>query len=96
MTDDRRSLVRKLDHADTFPLIALQAARGLRAELDALESKAILRARAMGASLEDIAEAMGITRQGVSYRLKALGNVHGGDVVDLSTVEDRSGGQGGE
>lgn len=94
MTDDRRSLVRKLDHADTFPLIALQAARRLRAELDDLESRAIMRARAMGASLEDIAEAMGITRQGVSYRLKALGNGESDEVMDLSTVEDRSAREG--
>lgn len=72
MTDARRALLRKLEHADAFPLVALQALRELRADLDAVEAEAMLRARELGASLEDIAEALEITRQGVSYRLKVL------------------------
>jgi DNA-binding transcriptional ArsR family regulator len=72
MTDGRRALLRKLEHADAFPLVALQALRELRADLDALEAEAMVRARELGASLEDIAEALEITRQGVSYRLKVL------------------------
>ena len=77
MTDARRALVRKLENVDAFPLIALQALRELRADLDGVEAEAILRARDLGASLEDIAEAMEITRQGVAYKLKALaGNGH--------------------
>jgi hypothetical protein len=72
MTDARRALLRKLEHADAFPLIALQALRELRTDLDAVEGEAILRARELGASLEDIADALEITRQGVSYRLKVL------------------------
>lgn len=72
MTDGRRALLRKLEHADAFPLVALQALRELRADLDAVEAEAMLRARELGASLEDIAEALEITRQGVSYRLKVL------------------------
>ena len=91
MTDTRRSLVRKLENIEAFPLIGLQAIRELRADLDSAESEAILRARELGASLEDIADAMGITRQGVSYRLKQLtgnGNGHDeDDVVDLSAEE---------
>jgi hypothetical protein len=72
MTDARRALLRKLEHADAFPLVALQALRELRADLDAVEAEAMARARELGASLEDIAEALEITRQGVSYRLKVL------------------------
>ena len=85
-----RSMLRKLENAEAFPLIALQAAREVQAELDELEAQSILRARELGASLEDIADAMGITRQGVAYRLKQLnGNGHDDedDVVDLSAEE---------
>jgi hypothetical protein len=85
VTDARRALLRKLENADAFPLIALQAVRELRGDLDALEAQALLRARELGASLEDIAEALEITRQGVSYRLKALADT--GQDEDV-TVED--------
>jgi DNA-binding MarR family transcriptional regulator len=82
-----RSLIRKLENVEAFPLVGLQAIRELREELDAIETQAILRARELGASLEDIAEAMGITRQGVSYRLKHLEGKGADEVVDL-TAED--------
>jgi DNA-directed RNA polymerase specialized sigma24 family protein len=85
-----RSTLRKLENAEAFPLIALQAAREVRTELDELEAEAILRARELGASLEDIADAMGITRQGVAYRLKHMngsGHDEVEDVVDLSAEE---------
>jgi len=78
MTDARRTLLRKLENVDAFPLIALQAVHELRADLDSVEAEAILRARVLGASLEDIADALEITRQGVAYKLKVLaGNGHG-------------------
>jgi hypothetical protein len=78
MTDARRALLRKLENVDAFPLIALQAVHELRADLDSVEAEAILRARVLGASLEDIADALEITRQGVAYKLKVLaGNGHG-------------------
>jgi hypothetical protein len=69
---DRRALLRKLENVHAFPLIALQALPELRADLDEVEAEALLRARELGASLEDIAEALAITRQGVAYKLKAL------------------------
>jgi hypothetical protein len=94
MTDARRALLRKLANVDAFPLIALQAVHELRADLDAVEAEAILRARDLGASLEDIAEALQITRQGVSYKLKALvGNGHDADegtedeIVDVTASD---------
>jgi hypothetical protein len=72
MSDRRRSLIRKLEHIESFPLIGLQAVRELRDDLAEVEAEAILRAREMGASLEDIAESMGLTRQGVAYRVRVL------------------------
>jgi DNA-binding transcriptional MerR regulator len=85
MSDTRRALFRKLENVEAFPMIALQALREFRADLDAVEAKAILRARELGASLEDIAEAMEITRQGVAYKLKTLtedGHAKGADAAD--------------
>jgi hypothetical protein len=90
MTDARRAMVRKLENVEAFPLIALQAIHELRAELDSVEAEALLRARDLGASLEDIADALEITRQGVAYKLKALvGNNHdeteeaGDEIIDV-------------
>jgi hypothetical protein len=90
----KRHLVRKLDNVETFPLIALQALHELRPELDHVEARAITRARELGASLEDIAEAMGITRQGVAYRLKTIGERGGADepIVEVPDVEGESAG----
>jgi hypothetical protein len=85
MTDARRALLRKLENVDAFPLIALQAIREFRADLDSVEAEALLRARDLGASLEDIAEALEITRQGVSYKLKTLAETHHDADV---TIED--------
>jgi hypothetical protein len=83
---DRRALLRKLENADAFPLIALQAVHDFRADLDSVEAQALLRARDLGASLEDIADALEITRQGVAYKLKALaGNGH--DDTDEEIVD---------
>lgn len=98
MTDARRALLRKLENVEAFPLIALQALRELRADLDGVEATAILRARDLGASLEDIADAMEITRQGVAYKLKALtGNGHadetdddGDEIVDVREPDSES------
>ncbi len=90
-------LVRKLEHVEAFPLISLQASRELRHELDEVEGQAIRRARELGASLEEIADAMQITRQGVSYKLKTLGG-DGGDVVvevrEPAEASERSGDSG--
>lgn len=67
-----RRLIRKIDARDTFPLVALGALLELRAYLDEVEAEAILQARELGASGEDIAEALGITRQGAYYKMKQL------------------------
>ena len=88
-----RSALRKVENAETFPLAALQALKDLRSQLDHAENDAILRARELGASLEDIAEAMGITRQGVAYRIKAIHareTVEPEQVVDLTDAEEQN------
>jgi hypothetical protein len=93
MTDARRALLRKLENVDAFPLFALQAIRELRVDLDSVEAQALLRARDLGASLEDIAEALEITRQGVAYKLKALaGTGHDDDdeIVDITASDDET------
>jgi len=90
MTDTRRALIRKLENVEAFPLIALQALPELRADLDAVEAEALLRARELGASLEDIAEALAITRQGVAYKLKVLagnGDNHEDEADEAEVVE---------
>ena len=55
-----------------FPLVALEALRDLNGYLYQLERRAIRRASEMGASAEDIAESLGVTRQGAYYKLRAL------------------------
>ena len=82
----KRSAIRRVENADAFPLVALQALRELRDDLERRENAAILRARELGASLEEIAESMGITRQGVAYRIKAMNGraEHDEDVLDLT------------
>ena len=85
MTDTRRALIRKIENVEAFPMIALQALRELRADLDSVEAAAIIRARELGASLEDIADVMGITRQGVAYKLKTIA---GNGQDDDAGVED--------
>lgn len=71
MSDLDRSLIRKIEN-ENFPLIVVQAIQELRGQLDRAEADAILKAREMGASAEDIADVLGITRQGAYYRLKTL------------------------
>jgi hypothetical protein len=67
-----RHLIKKVDNRQPFPLLALEAITQIRVHLDDAEHEAILRARELGASAEDIADALGITRQGAYYKLKAL------------------------
>jgi CRP-like cAMP-binding protein len=77
-----RRLIRRIEGRSTFPLIALSALPELRHHLDAMEAEAILRARELGASAEDIAEALGITRQGAYYKMKQLERAGPADSVN--------------
>lgn len=73
MEEDRfpRQLIRKIENPN-FPLVALQSVRDLRRYLDRVEVDAIRKARELGAGAEDIADALGITRQGAYYKLKQI------------------------
>jgi DNA invertase Pin-like site-specific DNA recombinase len=66
-----RPLIRRLE-ATGLPLEALDASRQVRAYLDRVEATAMRRARDLGASPADIARALGITRQAVYNKLRAL------------------------
>jgi hypothetical protein len=73
-----RQTIRKIENMN-FPLIALEAMRELGEYLDEAEAEALVRARDLGASAEDIGTALGITRQGAYYKLKALDKADGAD-----------------
>jgi hypothetical protein len=81
-----RRLIRRIEGRDTFPLIALEALPKLRAHLDDVEAEAILQARELGASAEDIAQALGITRQGAYYKMKALERAESADNNDADDI----------
>ena len=66
-----RPLIRKLESTE-LPLQALYAIRQLREYVDNLEATCILKARELGVSPADVAEALGVTRQAVYYKLRAL------------------------
>jgi DNA invertase Pin-like site-specific DNA recombinase len=66
-----RRLIRHLETPE-LPLQTLQAIYRLRRYLDELEAACILKARELGASTPDVADALGITRQAVYNRLHNL------------------------
>jgi transcriptional regulator with PAS, ATPase and Fis domain len=68
-----RRLIKNLENLD-LPLLALTAVRELRSYLDEVEADALRSAKDLGASADDIAQALGITRQGTYYKLRNLGN----------------------
>ena len=65
-----RNLIRKAENY-TLPLDSLRAIVQIRRCLEELESTAVKEAREKGATVEDIAEAMGVTRPAVYYRLRS-------------------------
>lgn len=88
-----RDLIRRAEN-ENFPLIGLGAMRKLRKALDELESAAIMRARAMGASSTDIGEALGMTRQAAYHRIqqiRARREERGSDVVVVPDAEPTAG-----
>jgi AcrR family transcriptional regulator len=65
-----RSITRKLEQHQEFPLSALEAVTEARRRLDEIECDALECARERGATLADIAEALGVSRQAVHYKLQ--------------------------
>jgi hypothetical protein len=88
-----RQTIRKIENMN-FPLIALEAMRELCEYLDEAEAEALIKARDLGASAEDIATALGITRQGAYYKLKALEkNGYGGATAPGAAADGTEAGE---
>jgi predicted transcriptional regulator len=67
------SLIRRAENTE-LSLVSLEAIVEIRAHLDELESEAIKSARDKGATVEDIADAMGLTPQAIYHRLRNGGH----------------------
>jgi predicted transcriptional regulator len=67
-----RSVIRRAENTE-LSLVSLEAIAEIRRHLDMLEVEAIRSAREKGATVDDIAEAMGLTPQAIYHRLR-----HGG------------------
>jgi len=70
-----RTLIRKLERYREFPLESLEAVAQVRKVLGEIEFRAIVEARERGATWDDIAEALSISRQSVLYRLRTLSSL---------------------
>jgi len=70
-----RRLIAQLEDLE-HPLACLEAVRAVRQYLALVEEDAIRLARGTGASVQEIGRALGMTRQGVSYRLKGIRERH--------------------
>jgi hypothetical protein len=81
-----RNAIRWLENTNS-PLLTLVAVRSVRDHLDLVEAWAIRRAHEQGASLADIAAALGMSRQGVHYRLHHAPEEKSPDLLDLSETE---------
>jgi DNA invertase Pin-like site-specific DNA recombinase len=66
-----RTLIRPLESRD-LPLQTLGAIRELRAYLAELEGATLLKARELGASPADIARELGVSRQAIYNKLRAI------------------------
>ncbi|MEP6972777.1 MAG: hypothetical protein ABI869_01390, partial [Actinomycetota bacterium] len=64
-----RALIRRAENME-LSLGALEAIARLRASLDRLEAQAFKSARDKGATVEDIAEALGPTPQAIYHRIR--------------------------
>jgi len=65
------SLLRRAEKTE-LSLGSLEAIAAIRARLNVLETAAMLSAREKGATLEDIAEALGLTHQAIYYRFRHM------------------------
>ena len=65
------SVLRRAENTE-LSLGSLEAIAAIRARLDVLEKAAMISAREKGATLEDIAEALGLTHQAIYYRFRHL------------------------
>jgi transposase-like protein len=68
-----RSTIRRAENTE-LSLVSLEAIAEIRRRLDELEVEAVRSAREKGATVEDIAKAIGLTPQAIYHRLKNGGN----------------------
>ena len=71
MANGWHRLLRRAQRYQELPLAALQAIAELRPQLAELEQAAVQAAREKGATWQEIATAMGITRQAAQMRFRA-------------------------
>ena len=70
-----RSLIRRAENTE-LSLVSLEAIAEIRRHLDLLEVEAMRSAREKGATVDDIAGALGLTPQAIYHRLR-----HGGQLA---------------
>jgi hypothetical protein len=70
-----RSLLRRAANSE-LALGSLEAIAEIRRQLDRLEEEAVLSAREKGATVDDIASALGLTTQAIYYRLRNRSTQH--------------------
>ncbi len=79
-------LLRKAEDFAESPVPALRAIAAIRQRLDEIEPEAIEQARANGCTWEDLAEALGVTRQAIHQRhrnrLRTGGSPRGRQAAD--------------
>jgi hypothetical protein len=80
-----REAVKKVDRerVHSLPLVALQGVGAIRAYLRRVEEAALPLALESGATLGEIAEALGITKQAVNYKVKKLEKAAGEDTPSV-------------
>jgi len=71
MANGWHGLLRRAQRYQELPLASLQAIAELRPQLAELEQAAVQAAREKGATWQEIATAMGITRQAAQMRFRA-------------------------
>jgi hypothetical protein len=71
MANGLHRLLRRAQRYEELPLAALQAIAELRPRLAEWEQAAVQAAREKGATWEEIATAMGVTRQAAQMRFRA-------------------------
>jgi hypothetical protein len=68
----QRTLIRRAENYEAFPITALEAVVALRRCLDEVEKMAVQTARANGAPWNDLADALGVTRQALYQKYRSL------------------------
>jgi AcrR family transcriptional regulator len=67
------SVLKRAENTE-LSLGSLEAIAAIRARVDVLERAAMISAREKGATMEDIAEALGLTPQAIYYRFRKMRN----------------------